>query len=174
MGRTLTATFTFVSDIFVHFSLPPCLCAELSVCSLWIPDKKPGFLPEKKGSGLYLNNPERVQTSRRKDGNMFIVFPLYPSGFASCANPVFCCSSPRQHPHRHLPLGARLLSSGRLETVEPERGGKGVTHRAAHRWVRLWDGKCEAVWQVDLRGPTTWQDNLKVEMMRGGFIQKEV
>lgn len=25
MGRTLTATFTFVSDIFVHFSLPPCL-----------------------------------------------------------------------------------------------------------------------------------------------------
>lgn len=49
MGRTLTATFTFVSDIFVHFSLPPCLCAELSMCSLRIPDKKSGFLPEKKG-----------------------------------------------------------------------------------------------------------------------------
>lgn len=34
MGRTLTATFTFVSDIFVHFSLPPCLFAQLSTQSL--------------------------------------------------------------------------------------------------------------------------------------------
>ncbi len=48
MGRTLTATFTFVSDIFVHFSLPPCLCAELSMYSLRISDKKPGFVSESK------------------------------------------------------------------------------------------------------------------------------
>lgn len=66
---------------------------------------------------------------------MFIFFlflpPLYPSGFAFSANPALC-SSPRQHPHRHLPLGARLLSSGRLETAVPERG-RGFTQRAASR-----------------------------------------
>lgn len=51
MGRTLTATFTFVSDIFfVHFfGRPPRPSAELSMESPPTPEEKSGIRPQKKG-----------------------------------------------------------------------------------------------------------------------------
>lgn len=52
MGRTLTATFTFVSDIFVHLCRPPRPSAELSMHSPRIPDEKSGIRPQKRGPSL--------------------------------------------------------------------------------------------------------------------------
>lgn len=139
MGRTLTATFTFVSDIFVHFSLPPCLSAALSMYSPWILDKKSGFQASSSTT-------KRVQTPRRRNGHIFL--SLYPPVFAFRASPVHC-SSPRQHPHRHLRLGARLLSSGRLKTAVPQRGN-GFTHRTAPRTGgENQEEKCDAAWPND-------------------------
>lgn len=116
----------FLSTFFLSFPLPPLLSLRRAIDVyrlLSLRREAAGSLPP--NDGLYLNNPDRVHTSRRRHGNVFIFFlflpPLYPSGFAFCANPALC-SSPRQHPHRHLPLGARLLSSGRLETAVSERG----------------------------------------------------
>ena len=48
MGRTLTATFTFVSDIFVHFSLPPCLYAPSYQCIVCESRRSPDFCQNKK------------------------------------------------------------------------------------------------------------------------------
>lgn len=59
MGRTLTATFTFVSDIFVHLCRPPRPSAELSMQSPRIPDEKSGIRPQKRGPLLnYRKSPD--------------------------------------------------------------------------------------------------------------------
>lgn len=85
------------------------------------------FLPQKRQQTL-VKQPQNSPDLEKKWEEYVHFFPLYPTGFASCANPALC-SSPRQHPHRHLPLGARLLSSGRPETAVPKRE-KGFTQRA--------------------------------------------
>lgn len=137
MGRTLTATFTLESDIFVS---PPLLTFHPHpVCAPGYqqivresPRNETGFLPAKKEtSGIYSN--ERKKSPRREYERCgFVPFSciLYPSGFAFCAKAALRCGR-RQHPHRHLPLGARLLSSGGLDR-RCQRGG-GFTHRAARR-----------------------------------------
>lgn len=125
---------TFFVHFFFSSSPTPAVCAPSYRCIVCESPTRSRRISA-PNDGLQLNNPDRVHTSRRRHGNMFIFFlflpPLYPSGFAFSANPALC-SSPRQHPHRHLPLGARLLSSGRLETAVPERG-RGFTQRAASR-----------------------------------------
>lgn len=75
MGRTLTATFTLESDIFVHVPLPPCLCAELSVFSLWSPDGSHDFhrVEKKKQQTLVQQSqksPDREE-KRWGDGHCF-------------------------------------------------------------------------------------------------------
>lgn len=88
------------------------------------PTRSPDFCPTKKRrqQTLLKQTPKKSRPRGEEIGMCSFFSPLYPSGFASCANPALC-SSPRQHPlHRHLPLGARLLSSGRLETAVPKRG----------------------------------------------------
>lgn len=145
MGRTLTATFTFVSDIFVHFSHP--VYARSYPCTL--SNKKPGFQLTKQADDSSLTSPKESAARWNHTGKCSC-FVLYPLCFGCCANPALK-SSPRQHPHRHLPLGAWLLSSGRLETALPqsetwgEWEGRGGDSRRdywgrnqwAMEWVRL-------------------------------------
>lgn len=124
------------------------------------------FLPEKRQQSL-VKPPQYSPDLEEKRWEYVHFFLLYPSGFASCANPALC-SSPRQHPHRHLPLGARLLSSGRLETAVPKRGKDLRTAPG-----RGGDGgrRGRTAWQVDLHAPTI---SIIVRQFRGNNIEKVV
>lgn len=78
MGRTLTATFTFVSDIFVHLCCPPRPSAELSMWSPRIPDEKSGIRPQKKGP-LAKPPQESRPRGRERDERSFFLLYIHPA-----------------------------------------------------------------------------------------------
>lgn len=112
MGRTLTATFTFVSDIFCPLVSPTPSKAPSYLCTVReSPTRSPEFGHKNRGAPSLNHRQSPDPEDERRSGVHFFLPALYPPSFAFCASPA-PCSSPRQHPHhRHLPLGARLRAS---------------------------------------------------------------